>query len=257
MICFFFSPFFQIYFCFYVQLVANIAWTLKSRALMLSPQGREQAGESHRCLRGNILQWEGWLLSFLRTLKNPQILLIKVKAGEGLRFVHKLGWKNSWESFQGWKFSNFPFPYPQKVRKLSGPWIILWPYSQTLPKSDYLPGHPFCIAVQLPHPHPGLQRVLMGSRRPAFWLPSLLHRLWGASACCQCGQVRTHFPKSLPWGWGQFSRLGEKDYRSEAGSTPVLGECPASWCGLPSKGRFPWDVSKFLLFVQLIWIPLR
>lgn len=41
-----------------------------------------------------------------------------MKTGEGLRVIHKVKWKNSWQSPQGWKITNFPFPYPQKVRKL-------------------------------------------------------------------------------------------------------------------------------------------
>ena len=141
-------------------------------SFVLSPWVKETARESSTYLSGNILPREGWLPSFLRTFKKKEkTFWIKVKEQDWDSSI-KMGWKNSWQSFQGWKITNFP--YPPKVRKFVYPLDNWCPYSQTFPKPAYLLGCPSCASLQPPkHPTslpmpPGLWGALLRPCRLAF-----------------------------------------------------------------------------------------
>lgn len=97
-----FSQFFQIHFISLLRLIANIDCpNLEVKSFGLSPSVKGPAEGSNTYLSGNILPQERWLLSFLRTLRKT--FCFKVKAETGLRFIHKLGWKNSWQSSKAGK----------------------------------------------------------------------------------------------------------------------------------------------------------
>lgn len=171
-----FLSFWQIHFVSVFQLITKHCLNLEVKiSFVLSPWVKETARESNTYLSGNILPWEVWLPSFLRTFKKKKekTFRITVKEQDWDSSI-KIGWKNPWHSFQGWKITNLHFPYPQKVRKFVYSLDNWCPSSQTFPKPAYLLGCPSCASLQSPkHPTslpmpPGLWGVLLRSWRLAF-----------------------------------------------------------------------------------------